>query len=63
MAKEESQQDGSKYTYEKLKEMLDFFEAMSKIYDKTQGVPTQVLKRIARSDRVTDLIKLGKADG
>lgn len=62
LAKEESQEDGSEHTYEKLKEMLEFFEAMSSIYDKTKGVPTKVLKRIARSDRVTDLIKFGSSD-
>jgi DNA-binding transcriptional regulator GbsR (MarR family) len=62
LARDESQADGSQHTYEKLKEMLDFFEAMSRIYDKAQAVPTEVIKRIAHSDRVTDLIALGRSD-
>lgn len=62
-AKQESQGEDNRYTYEKLKEMLDFFEAISRIYDKTQGIPTEVLKRIAQPDRVTDIIRLGRKDG
>ena len=61
-AKQESQEEGNRYSYEKLKEMLDFFEAISRIYDKTQGIPTKVLKRMAQPDRVTDIIRLGRND-
>lgn len=61
-AEEESQHEGGQHTYKKLKEMLEFFEAMSRIYDRTKSVPTKVLKRAAQPDRLSDFIKLGKSD-
>ncbi|MFP3855066.1 MAG: GbsR/MarR family transcriptional regulator [Anaerolineales bacterium] len=61
-AEEEGQHEGGEHTYKKLKEMLEFFEAMSRIYDRTKSVPTKVLKRVAQPDRLTDIIKLGKSD-
>jgi DNA-binding transcriptional regulator GbsR (MarR family) len=58
LAREEADDNRGEHTYQKLREMLDFFEAMSTFYDKTQNLPTPVIKRIARStERVADLVK------
>lgn len=57
LAREEAEDEEGQHTYEKLKEMLEFFEAMTSFYDKTQNLPTPIIKRIARStERVTELV-------
>ncbi|HEX9795490.1 MAG TPA: MarR family transcriptional regulator [Anaerolineales bacterium] len=48
---------GGEQTYAKLQELLDFFESISALYEKTRSVPTGVVKRLARSgDRVRELV-------
>lgn len=59
LAKEEVKGDeAGRHTLRKLREMLEFFQSISKLYEQTKGVPTSVIKRLARSsDRVTELIE------
>jgi len=48
---------GGEQTYLKLAELLEFFEAISTLYEKTRSVPTGVFKRLVRSgDRVRELV-------
>jgi DNA-binding transcriptional regulator GbsR (MarR family) len=42
------------HTLEKLRQMLDFFEAVSVFYDQTRKLPTAVLRRLARSSENVD---------
>lgn len=58
LAKEEVEEDeAGRHTLRKLREMLEFFQSMSNLYDQTKNLPTPVIKRLARStDRVSELV-------
>lgn len=56
-ARNEADGEGGDQTYRKLKEMLEFFEAVSTLYEQTQNLPTGLIKRLARSsDNVKDWV-------
>ncbi len=56
-ARNETDGEGDDQTYRKLKEMLEFFEAVSTLYEQTQNLPTGLIKRLARSsDNVKDWV-------
>lgn len=48
-AEAEADDELGQQTHRKLKEMLEFFEAVSSLYEKTQNLPTPLIKRLARS--------------
>lgn len=53
-AKQEAGEETGEQTYHKLKEMLEFFESISNLYEQTQDLPTPLIKELARS---TDDVK------
>lgn len=55
--------EASAHRSAKLRELLEFFEAMTAFYERTQNLPTPVLKRIAQSDEsVNALVEVDSSE-
>lgn len=52
------------HTLNKLRQMLDFFEAVSTFYEQTRRLPTPVIKHLARStEKVEELVQTSGPSG
>lgn len=57
LSREQDPEDGRGYSYNRLKDMLEIFEAATSVYDQAQSLPLRVIKKLARSgDKVRDLV-------
>lgn len=57
LSREQDPEDGRGYSYSRLKEMLEVFEAATSVYEQTQKLPLRVIKRLVRSgESVRELV-------
>lgn len=63
LSREQDPEGGKGHSYNRLKEMLEVFEAATSVYEQTQKLPIRVIKRLVRSgESVSELVAEQETD-